>query len=221
MKKLLTMCALAAVGGLVACGGGNMNPDGGTGGGSGGGTASGGGTGTNDFSTSARILAHLEGKTMVMQGDDIPTSPNGFNENIDFGASTQCYQKVSISTLASQFTVTSDLGTLNKMPDAGAVGMCDRTTKANTVMFTSMSVLIENVANNGECFDITSTYNGFKQEGRGSISADGKTVTLELYFAATGHRCADGAVGATGVQLATQAGPVAFTGNAKQVYRLP
>ncbi|MGV3624555.1 MAG: hypothetical protein ACO1OB_27295 [Archangium sp.] len=220
MKKLLTLCALAAIGGLVACGSTPGPMDGGSGGGSGG---SGGGSAGNDFSSSTRILAHLEGKTMVMEGNDIPTSPNGFNENVDFGASTQCYQKVSIATLASQFTVTSDLGTLNKMADAGvgSVGLCDRTTKANTVSFTSTAILIENVSNNGECFDITATFNGFKQEGRGSISADGKTVTLEFFFSATGHRCADGAVGATGVMLATQAGPVAFTGNAKQVYRLP
>lgn len=221
MKKLLTFCALVAISGLVACGGTTNTPDSGTGGGSGGGTATGGGNGGNDFSTSARIMAHLEGKTMVMEGSDIPTSPNGFNENIDFGASTQCYQKVAIATLAGQFTVTSDLGTLNAPGDGGAVGMCDRTTKSNTVSFTSTAVLIDNVSNNGECFDITSTYNGFSQEGRGSISADGKTVTLELFFAATGHRCADGAVGATGVQLATQGGPVPFTGDAKQVYRIP
>lgn len=211
MKKLLLTCALVAVGGLVACGANPGPADGGTGD---------AGTSAPDYSTSNRIFAHLEGKTMVMTGTDIPTSPNGFNENIDFGASTQCYQKVSIATLSSQFTVTSDLGTLNKMADAGIVGMCDRTTRANTVSFTSTAVLIDNVSNNGECFDITATFNGFKQEGRGSISADGKTVTLEFFFAATGHRCADGAVGATGVMLATQAGPVAFTGNAKQVYRV-
>lgn len=175
----------------------------------------------NDFSTSSKILAYLEGKTMVMTGTDIPSHPNGFNENFNFGANTQCYNKVSIATLASNFQVTSDLGTFNSIPDAGIAGMCDRTIKSNTVRFTSSAVLIENVTNNGGCFDITSTYTGFSQQGRGSISADGKTVTLELFFAATGHRCADGAVGATGVQLATSGGPVPFTGNGKQVYRIP
>lgn len=175
----------------------------------------------NDFSTSAKILAYLEGKTMVMTGTDIPSHPNGFNENFNFGANTQCYHKVSIATLASNFQVTSDLGTFNATPDAGIAGMCDRATRSNTVSFTSSAVLIENVSNNGACFDITSTYTGFSQQGRGSISADGKTVTLELFFAASGHRCADGAVGATGVQLATSGGPVPFTGNGKQVYRIP
>lgn len=210
MKKTLTMCALLAVGGFTACGSQTMTPDSGT-----------ADAGAPDYSTPSRISAHLEGKTMVMEGADIPTSPNGFNENIDFGASTQCYQKVAIATLAGQFTVTSDLGTLNRNGDGGIVGTCDRTTRSNVASFTSTAVLIENVSNNGECFDITSTYTGFKQEGRGSISADGKTVTLELFFAASGHRCVDGAVGSTGVQLATANGPVPFTGNAKQIYRLP
>lgn len=225
MKNTILVCALMAVGGLVACGSPMSTTDAGTGGGSGSGsdagTGGGGGSTTLDFSTSAKISAYLEGKTMVMTGADIPTSPNGFNENLNFGANTQCYQKVSIATLAGNFNVTSDLGTLNANADGGIVGMCDRTTKSNTSSFTSTAVLIENVSNNGECFDITATYTGFSQQGRGKISADGKTVTLELFFAATNHRCADGAVGASGVMLSTQNGPVAFTGNAQQVYRIP
>ena len=144
---------------------------------------------------------------MVMTGTDIPSHPNGFNENLNFGANTQVYNKVSISTLASNFQVTTDLGTFNSTPDAGIVGMCDRATKSNTVSFTSTAVLIENVTNNGECFDITSTFNGFSQQGRGSISADGKTVTLEFFFNASGHRCADGAVGATGVSCPPPTAP--------------
>lgn len=211
MKKTILMCALM----LTACGQ-PMTTDAGV---TDAGTTDAGTS--NDFSTSAKILAYLEGKTMVMTGTDIPSHPNGFNENFNFGANTQCYNKVSIATLASNFQVTSDLGTFNAIPDAGIAGMCNRAVKSNTVSFTSSAVLIENVSNNGTCFDITSTYTGFSQQGRGSISADGKTVTLELYFAATGHRCADGAVGATGVQLATSGGPVAFTGNGKQVYRIP
>lgn len=210
MKKLLVFAALT----LVACGSTSTTdagvvdsgvPD----------------AGPKDFSTSAKILGYLEGTTMVMTGADIPTSPNGFNENLNFGTNTQCYNKVSIQTLASNFIVTSDLGQFNATPDAGIAGMCDRTIKTNTQSFTSTTVLIENVANNGECFDITVTYSGFSQSGRGKIAADGKTVTLELYFAAAHNRCADGAVGATGVTLSTQSGPVPFTGDAKQVYRIP
>jgi hypothetical protein len=215
MTNKTLVCALAAIA-LSACGAMTPTNDAGSN------TDAGSDAGTgNDFSTPSKISAHLEGKTMVMTGTDIPSHPNGFNENLNFGANTQCYNKVSIATLASNFQVTSDLGTFNAIPDAGIAGMCDRATKANTVSFTSSAVLIENVRNNGECFDITSTYTGFSQQGRGSISADGKTVTLELFFNATGHRCADGAVGATGVMLPTAGGPVAFTGNAKQVYRLP
>ena len=217
MKTKSLLFPLMAAVGVTACGSPMTTPDAGV-------TTDAGVTDAgsgNDFSTSARILAWLEGKTMVMAGADIPTSPNGFNENLNFGANTQCYNKVAIAVLASNFQVTSDLGTFNSTPDAGIAGMCDRTTKSNTVSFTSTAVLIENVQNNGECFDITSTYTGFSQQGRGKISADGKTVTLELFFAASGHRCADGAVGASGVMLSTANGPVPFTGDAKQVYRIP
>jgi hypothetical protein len=175
---------------------------------------------TLDLTTDIKIFAYLEGKTMVMTGADIPSSPNGFNENINFGAATQCYHKTSIAVLAGNFNVTSDLGQFNSIPDAGVAGMCNRAVKTTTQTFSSTTILIENVKNNAECFDFTATYVGFKQEGRGKISPDGKTVTLELFFAATGHRCADGAVGATGVKLATSAGAVPFAGDAKQVYRV-
>lgn len=175
---------------------------------------------TLDLTTGPKILAYLEGRTMVMTGADIPSYPNGYNENLNFGASTQCYNKTSIAILGGNFNVTSDLGQFNAIPDAGIAGMCNRAVKTTTASFTSTAILVENVKNNAECFDITATYVGFKQDGRGMISADGKTVTLELYFAATGHRCADGAVGATGVKLSTTAGAVPFTGNALQVYRI-
>jgi hypothetical protein len=206
MKKNLMLAA--AVAGLVGCGS-TTTTDAGVDAGT-----------TLDFSTPVKIVDYLEGKTMVMTGTDIPTSPLGFSENLYLAAATQCYNKVSIQTLAGNFIVTSDLGQLNR-PDGGVVGTCDRTVKAATVAFTSSALLIEHVANNGGCFDITATYTGFKQEGRAKISADGKTVTMELYFAALGHRCADGAVGSGGVTVVTSAGSVAFTGNAQQVYRIP
>lgn len=232
MKKLMmAMTILGAFAIAQGCGS-TSTTDAGMGGGTGGGSTGGGGGTTDagtgggggtalDLSTPTKILAYLEGTTMVMTGTDIPTDPNGFNENLNFGANTQCYNKVTIATLASNFQVTSDLGQFNAAADGGVVGMCDRTIKANTVSFTSNTVLVENVQGNADCFDITVTYTGFSQAGRGKISADGKTVTLELFFAATGNRCADGAVGSTGVMLATSGGPVAFTGNAQQVYRIP
>jgi hypothetical protein len=63
-------------------------------------------------------------------------------------------------------------------------------------------------------------YTGFSQEGRGSLSADGSTLTLELFFAsqAANHRCAAGNPGTAGVTLTTTAGTQPFTGNAQQVY---
>ena len=165
------------------------------------------------------INTYLEGKTMLMAGSDIPTSPNGFLQDVNYGASTQCYNQTKISILSGTWNVVSKLGTLNGAATTGAVGTCDRTTvKGSDVAFSSNAVLVENVQGNATCFDITVTYTGFGQEGRGMISTDGKTITLELYFKgqATGHRCASGAVGSSTVTLNGKA----FTGSSQQVYRV-
>jgi hypothetical protein len=172
------------------------------------------------LTSAAAIATYLDGKTMLMTGADIPTHPNGYSQDMNFGASTQCYKSTSIAIAAGTWSVTSQLGTLNGAPNVGNTGTCDRTTPLGTPLnFSSSTVLIENVAGNATCFDITVTYTGFSQEGRAAFSADGKTLRMELFFGgrATGHRCASGAVGASTVILST----VAFTGNAVQTYRLP
>ena len=119
MKKTLLISAVLALS-LAACGTPTPGTDGGTGGGSttgggggttggGGGTTGGGGGTTLDLSTAAKINAYLEGKTMTMTGADIPSHPNGYNEDINFGSASQCYAKVAISQLSGQFNVSSDL----------------------------------------------------------------------------------------------------------------
>lgn len=160
---------------------------------------------------------------MTMKGADIPSHPNGFNQNLSLGANTQCYFEVAIATLAGNFTVNTKRGVFTP-PDAGLVGSCNTAVDSNApTSFTSSAVLIQNVQGNGTCFDINITFNGFSQEGRGTISADGKAVTLELFFGgqAAKHRCADGAVGASGVTLTVGGNTTPFTGNAKQIYRIP
>ena len=169
--------------------------------------------------TANAINTWIEGKTLVMTGADIPTHPNGYNENVNYGSATQCYNKTTIGVLSGTWNVASKLGTLNGAPNVGTVGTCDRATiKGSDVTFSSSTVLVANVQGNATCFDVTVTYTGFSQEGRGKISADGKTVVMELFFGgkATGHRCADGAVGASTVVLSGNA----FTGNAQQTYRV-
>ncbi len=179
-----------------------------------------GGSGTSapTLNTAAAINAYLDGKTLVMTGADIPPYPNGFNENTNYGSATQCYNKSTISILSGVWTVTSILGTLNGAASTGATGTCDTSTPlagASPLTFTSTGIAISNVVGNATCFDIAATYSGFAQEGRGAISADGKTVTLELYFSGqvSGDHCANGAIG-SGVTLNGSA----FTMNAEQVY---
>ncbi|WP_224240386.1 hypothetical protein [Hyalangium gracile] len=167
------------------------------------------------FDTADNIYNYLEGKKMVMEGNNIPTHPNGFNEDTNFGASTQCYNQVEITVASRVFHVDSDLGTLRNPTDP-ATSDCDRTTVSGNQKFDSTNVLIENVAADANCFDITVSFNGFSQSGRGKLSADGKTLTLELYLgtAHSGIRCQNGAVGSKSVSTSQGL----FTGNAQQVY---
>lgn len=173
---------------------------------------------TNQYDSPAKIFAALDGKSLVMTGTNIPAFPNGYDEDTNYGSASQCYNKVALAVAGTTFNVTSDLGTLRDAPTAGSHGTCDHATVAATLKYTTTNVLIENVQGNGECFDVTFTYTGFTQEGRGKISADGKTFILELFFKdqATGIKCANGAVGSGGIKL----GGKDFTADARQIYTL-
>jgi len=168
------------------------------------------------FDTPAKIFAHLDGKTLLMEGANIPSHPNGYSAQVNFGQATQCYQRVMMTASARRITVVSRLGTLVGAPRTGDTGTCDPTSLSNELSFDSTAVLIENVREG--CFDFTITYPGFGQEGRGALAADGQRLTLELYFKdqATGHRCGDGEVGGATVTLRQNA----FMGDAKQIYEV-
>jgi hypothetical protein len=194
--------------------------------------------GTHDagqaYDSTDKIFNYLDGKTMTMEGANIPTDPNGFNENVNYGASSQCYHSTKITTTVStngpSFAVVTIPGKI-KATDGGTVavfgvGSCDRTDTTSTPLtFSSTSVTFSNLKGDGNCFDILANYGTFLQEGRGMIAADGKKVTMELFFKdkTIGHSCADGDVGASTVKFASADGGAtpSFTGNAKQVYVLP
>ncbi|APR75172.1 putative lipoprotein [Minicystis rosea] len=180
------------------------------------GTGGTGGSASNPYDTADKINTYLDGKTLTMSGADIPTDPNGYNENVNFGQASQCYASVVMTPTAAMWHVDSTLGTLNDAPNTGDKGTCDHGTPGQKLSFDSTAILIENVT--ADCFDFTATYVGFSQEGRGQIAADGKTLKLELFFGgqATGHRCGDGAVGAKTVKIKG----ADFTGNAVQVYKV-
>ena len=212
MKRLasVTMVGLFAAG-LSACGGDDANTNNNN-------TNNNNNNNTCDYDSTAKIQAFLEGKTLVMSGGSVPTHPNGYDRNVNLGAYTQCVANTSIEVINNSFKVVTDAGVLSGAPAQGDVGTCDTNTVGAAAVFdaSSTGVLIENVAADCSCFDITVTYAGLVQEGRGKVSADGTKVDMEFYFQgqATGHRCADGAVGAATVTL----NGAAFTGDAVQVY---
>jgi hypothetical protein len=174
--------------------------------------------------TPAKISAYLEGKKLKMAGADIPSYPNGLDENVYFGASTQCYHSTTIDVAAGNFNVAAELGTWRSLdggtPTPGTVGRCDRDTISAPFSATSMAVLIQNVKGNADCFDVDVTYNSYGQEGRGTIDTAAGKVKLELFFknGAVNDRCADGNPGASGVKQVVMGNPYPFTGNAVQTY---
>lgn len=198
-KKLLSAVVLCTLG-LVGCGEDTTGP------------------GNEDtgpkYNTADKVLTYLEGKSMVMEGANIPSHPNGINEDFLYDPSTQCYNKVTMRMAAGNFAVTSVRAVVEGTSTQGTLGDCNRDNVRDTLEFTSVAVLVENVKEDGSCFDITVTYNGFSQQGRGQISQDGTKVKMELYFAAEGHRCADGDLGASTVKM----NGADFTGNAVQTY---
>jgi hypothetical protein len=169
------------------------------------------------FDTESNIRTWLDGKKLLMEGANIPSHPNGYDEDVNYGSASQCYTKVEMTVANNNFQVTSTLGTIRNAPTVGSKGECDHAAPAgNPLNFTSTTSLIENVKADASCFDISITYTGFKQVGRGSLSADGKTLTLEIFFEgqAVGANCAAGAVGSGNISL--RGAP--FTGDARQVY---
>jgi hypothetical protein len=178
-----------------------------------------GGGNPPDLTTPAGINAYLNGKTLLMEGSNVPSHPNGFSEDVNFGTATQCYVSTEID-ITTNWTVTSQLATLEGAPTAGSTGTCNDALPFGTpVTFNSTTVLIENVEGTGDCFDVSVNFGSFAQEGRAAFNGGATELRMELFFAgqATGHRCADGAVGEAGtVTLNT----FPFTGDAVQTYVL-
>jgi hypothetical protein len=139
------------------------------------------------LNTPTAINAYLDGKTMVMAGADIPADPLGASQ----ATSGACWTKLTMQIASpGDWNVTWNVATENG-------GTCNA---AAPLGVTSQpgAVVIANVQGNATCFDINVTFPNMGVSGRGSISADGKTVSLEFYNVgeATGATCADGAVGA-------------------------
>lgn len=171
-----------------------------------------------ELTSAAALFNWLEGSSWTASAPDIPSHPNGYDEDVNFGQATQCLHATTLAVHDRAFSIRTVMGTLRDAPNPGDAGRCDREAASGTeLQFDTTAALIEDVRGDGECFDITLTYSGFGQEGRGAVSPDGELLELELYFRdqAIGHRCADGEVGSSSVTLNEDP----FTGNAVQSYR--
>lgn len=202
MKKMLSSAMMLCTLGLSGCGDDPTDPP---------------VDNTPKLDSQSNILAFLEGKTLVMEGDNIPSHPLSLDEDINWGSASQCFQKVTIGVGGNNFHVSSVPGTIRDSAGVGQPGStCDHTVAQNALVFDSKAVTLSNIAADGSCFEVLVDYGSFKQEGRAKFSSDTKKLSMELYFEAkaTGWHCADGAVGAKTVSTSGQP----FTGNAVQVY---
>jgi hypothetical protein len=234
---LALLVVLAACGSSGNGGGPSSTVNGSTSGGStSGGSTSGGTTtgagatsrpgassGAPNLSTLNSIYDYLVGKTFVETGADIPPFPYGWDENANNDGSASggaCFNKQSLqfTTMPGTWALTQTFGTLTGAVVDGSAGTCDTSTAAGSPVGPAADVFsLQNLQGSGACFDIDVTIAA--ESGRGTISSDGKTMSLELYHHTlypSGHRCANGAVGGTGVAL----NGTPFTGNAVQVWRL-
>lgn len=167
------------------------------------------------FTTSAEILAFLEGVTLVEEGANIPSHPQGYSEDVNYGSATQCYSGITVEVRSGQVHQQLVFGSLEGAPTTGSVGTCNRGVAVQQIDVTSTALDIRNIQGDAECFDIDITFAGYGLQGRGRIMPGAREVQLEVYFRdqAVGMRCADGLVGAP---RTVQLNGMPFTGDAVQ-----
>src|SRR5687768_12956017 len=76
----------------------------------------------------SQVLAFLDGRTLVMSADGVPSHPNGFDANINFGQATQCIHRVVMTVSAGNFRLMTEMATLKDAPQVEDVGQCDFST---------------------------------------------------------------------------------------------
>src|SRR5262245_48501328 len=75
-----------------------------------------------EVATVGDVYGLLESKTWMMAPADIPSHPNGYDQNINYGQATQCLHEASMIVQNRSFTINSTLGTLKNAPSSGDVG---------------------------------------------------------------------------------------------------
>ncbi|HZI03508.1 MAG TPA: hypothetical protein VEZ71_05770, partial [Archangium sp.] len=111
MKKQLLSAVMLCTLGVVGCGEEPMGPTPDTG---------------PKYNTADKVRTFLEGKTLVMEGNNIPTSPNGISEDLLFDPSTQCYNKVTMQVASGNISVTSVRAVVEGTSTQGTLGNCNR-----------------------------------------------------------------------------------------------
>lgn len=152
------------------------------------------------------LLMYLEGKTFEMKGANIPSHPFGFDEDVNYGANTQCYQSVVLTFEGGNARMETVPGTLENAPNPNDKGTCDHATPKAPFTFTSTTMSLVEGAPEGACFDVDLKFPAFRVLGRARLAAAATQFEVELYYEnqAEGFACANGAVGAAGVTVQNQ-----------------
>jgi len=159
----------------------------------------------------------INGFTWLMKGSEqIPPNILGLSESI-FNTSSLCYAETRFIARKAQgtdavFSVENKMGT----PNAGPNNTCGHDSPVGDFTAPTVSTNVSITPVSKTCFDINISYNLVRQEGRGNISDDGKTLKLELYnggLSPSLHRCANGEVGNTSAIPGTGYPPVSSHNN--------
>ncbi|MGC3999901.1 MAG: hypothetical protein QM767_21655 [Anaeromyxobacter sp.] len=73
-----------------------------------------------DLGTADKITTYLDGKVLTMTGVDLPSHPNGYNEDVNYGAATQCYESTVITVGGTTWNVSSEESARCSAPRAWA-----------------------------------------------------------------------------------------------------
>lgn len=168
-----------------------------------------------------RILTFINGRTLTMEGANIPSFPNGVSEDLATSTESRCYRNRTLNAVGSSFRFTSQLGLVRSFDGGlaanGEFGICDHAGDGG-IDTTETKAMIDYYT--VDCFNVYFTFGDRRLEGRGSARQNG--LNLEVFSAelqASNNSCVHGNPGSGGVSISPDGGHwVPFTGSAVQRY---